>query len=125
MSINDSRGPSIDSLTAKTKGRGAASAVGAQRLAHRGCNTRKGAVAAVVPWSCELFVIDPAPILASVENLARKRGRSVVARCPTDADAHAAASWLADRVTRLAPGLAVTTEVEPGGGQFLLILRSS
>jgi hypothetical protein len=124
MSVNDARGPSIDSLSTKTKGKGASSAVGAQRLAHRGCNTRKGAVAAVVPWSSELFVVDPAPILASVETLARKRGRSVMARCPTDADAQAAATWLADRVSRLAPGLAVATEVEPGGGQFLLVLRT-
>jgi hypothetical protein len=125
MSVNDARGPSIDSVTTKAKAKGAGSIVGAQRLAHRGCNTKKGAVAAVVPWPAALFVIDPAPILASVDRLARKGGRVVMARCPTVADGEQAATWLADRVSRLAPGLAVTTELEPGGGQFLLVLRAS
>jgi hypothetical protein len=124
MSVNDARGPSIDSFTTKAKAKGAGSVVGVQRLAHRGCNTKKGAVAAVVPWSGALFVIDPAPILESVEQLARKGGRVVVARCPTVADGQEAATWLADRVSRLAPGLTVTTELEPGGGQFLLVLRT-
>ena len=35
-----------------------------------------------------------------------------------------AAAWLGDRVARLAPDLAPTTEVEAGGGQFLVVLRS-
>ncbi|MCU1394630.1 MAG: hypothetical protein JWM34_3058 [Ilumatobacteraceae bacterium] len=120
MSVNDDRGPSIDSITAE-KNRSKAPP---ERLAHRGCNTRKGAVAAVVPWSDELFVVDPAPILTSVDRLARKRGREVMARCPTQADGDAAATWLLDRVSRLRPGLAVSTEVERVAGQFLLILRA-
>ena len=124
MSVNDGRGPSIDSLTTKVKAKGAGSVVGTQRLAHRGCNTKKGAVAAVVPWPAALFVVDPAPILASVERLGRKGGRVVMARCPTAADGEHAATWLADRVSRLAPDFAVTTELEPGGGQFLLVLRT-
>ncbi len=125
MSVNDARGPSIDSVTTKAKAKGVGSVAGTQRLAHRACNTRKGAVAAVVPWSTDLFVIDPAPILATVERLARKGGREIMARCPTDTDAHQAATWLADRLTRLTPDLDLTTEVESGGGQFLLVLRSS
>ena len=47
-----------------------------------------------------------------------------MARCPDQADADAAAAWLVDRLSRLHPGWAVTTEIEPGGGQFLLILRA-
>jgi hypothetical protein len=125
MSVNDARGPSIDSITTKSKSKGGGPVIGAQRLAHRGCNTKKGAVAAVVPWPSELFVVDPAPILASVEGLARKGGRAVMARCPTADDGQAAATWLADRVSRLAPDVALTTEVEPGGGQFLLVMRSA
>ena len=124
MSVNDPRGPSIDSLITKSRRKGKGSGAGEERLAHRACNTKKGAVAAVVPWPDHLFVVEPAPIIASVERLQRKGGREVVARCPTQADGEEAAAWLVDRVSRLEPGLAVTADVEPGGGQFLLILRA-
>ena len=129
MSVNDPRGPSIDSITtdakAKRKGQGKHAAGEPERLAHRGCNTGKGATAPVVTWPDRLFVVDPAPIIASVERLGRKGGREAMARCPSLGDAEEAATWLVDRISRLRPGLAVTTEIEPGGGQFLLILRAS
>jgi hypothetical protein len=120
-SVNADRGPSIDG-GATPKGKKAAA--GAERLAHRACNTRKGAVKPVVAWSPTLFVVEPAPIVAAVERLTRKRGREVVARCPSRADAEEAAEWLLDRLSRFAPGLAVATQVEAGGGQFLLVLRT-
>lgn len=122
MSVNDQRGPSVDSLPAKPKSRSSRSAAGEERLAHRGCNTRKGAIAPVVPWPARLFVVDPAPILASAERLQRKGGREVMARCPTLADGEEAGRWLVDRISRLCPDLSVTTKIEPGGGQFLLVL---
>lgn len=125
MSVNDPRGPSIDAVTTKAKAKGSGSIVGAPRLAHRACNTKKGAVAPMVPWSGDLFVVDPAPILPAVERLARKGGREVMARCPTATDADQAAVWLAERVGRLAPTLDLTTEVETGGGHSLLVLRTS
>jgi hypothetical protein len=78
----------------------------------------------VVAWSSELFVVDPAPIVATVDRLSRKGGQEVVARCPSRADADQAAEWLVDRLSRFAPGLSVSTHVEPGGGQFLLVLRA-
>ncbi len=124
MNVNDGRGPSIDSLTTAKKAKGKSSAVGVERLAHRYCNTRKGAIAAVVRWPEHLFVIDPAPIFTSVERLQRKAGREIMARCPTRADADEAATWLADRVCRLAPELGAVAEVEPGAGQFLVVLRA-
>ena len=80
MSVNDRRGPSIDSVGAATKGKKAAK--GEERLAHRSCNTGKGATKPVVPWPADLFVVDPAPIIAVAERLGRKGGREVVARCP-------------------------------------------
>jgi hypothetical protein len=125
MSSNDDRGPSVDSLTtsAKAKAKAAKGADVQERLAHRGCNTKKGAVAAVVAWAPHLFVGDPAVILSSVDRLGRKGGREIMARCPTKADGADAAAWLADRLSRLRPDLAVTTEVESGGGQFLVVLR--
>jgi hypothetical protein len=124
MSVNDARGPSVDSVTTRNKARRSPSGDVRERLAHRGCNTRKGAVAAVVPWPERLFVVDPAPILAAVERLSRKGGREMMARCPTRDDADDAATWLLDRVSRLAPDLAVSTAVESGGGQWLLVLRT-
>ena len=120
-SVNADRGPSVDGGAAAKDRK--ASVV--ERLAHRGCNTRKGKVRPVVAWSKELFVVDPAPIVATVERLGRKGGREVVGRCPSRADADAAGAWLLDRLSRFAPELAVTTQVEPGGGQFLLVLRTA
>src|SRR5665647_470964 len=120
-STNADRAPSIDS-GASPKGKKAVA--GAERLAHRACNTRKGAVKPVVAWSPNLFVVEPARIVSTVERLTRKGGREVVARCPSRADAEKAAVWLLDRLSRFAPGLSVTTQVEAGGGQFLLVLRT-
>lgn len=117
MSVNDPRGPSIDSINTAKKGKG-----GPERLAHRACNTKKGAVKPVVPWSDALFVVDPAPIIGVVEQLTRKPGRVAVARCPTKDDAQAASDWLLDRLSRLASELALTAKIEPGGGGFLLVL---
>ncbi|WNB84581.1 hypothetical protein [Cellulomonas sp. ATA003] len=120
-SVNSDRGPSVDlGLAATKKGR-----PGPERLAHRACNTRKGAVTPVVPWSRDLLVVDPAPIVGTVERLRRKGGREVVARCPSRRDADDAAAWLGDRLSRFAPDLPLTTQVEPGGGQFLLVLRAA
>jgi hypothetical protein len=123
MSVNDTRGPSIDLRTTKAKAK-KKDADGQERLAHRGCNTGKGAKDPVVPWPEHLFVVDPAVILTAVERLERKGGREVMARCPTAEDADAAAEWLADRIGRLAPGLGATTEVDEGGGQYLVSLQA-
>lgn len=48
----------------------------------------------------------------------------MVGRCPTRQDAQEAAKWLVDRFSRLVPGLPVTVDIEPGGGQFLVILAT-
>jgi hypothetical protein len=120
-SVNSDRGPSVDSGATP---KGARASAASERLAHRACNTRKGKVTPVVPWSLDLFVVDPAPIVATVDRLSRKGGREVVARCPSQADADRAADWLVDRLSRFARDLDVRASVEPGGGQFLLVLRT-
>lgn len=126
MSVNDDRGPSIDSMTSRNKAKvkGTESLFGSERLAHRGCNTKKGAVAPIVQWPRDLFVADPASIITSAERLARKRGSEAMGRCPTEADAVAAAEWLVDRLSRLAPSLQVESRIQPGGGQYLVVLTS-
>lgn len=127
MSVNDPRGPSVDAIVTKAQAKSAKAKSKDQpeeRLAHRACNTRKGAVAAVVRWPEHLFVADPAPIIDTVDMLLRKGGRAIVARCPTKSDGDAAASWLTDRVSRLAPGGSFDASVEPGGGQFLVVLTA-
>ena len=120
-SVNSGRGPSLDGGPAAKakKAQG-----GRPRLAHRACNTRKGAVKPVVAWPPDLFVVDPAPLVGTVERLSRKGGREVVARCPSRGDAEGAACWLLDRLSRFAPELPLSTRIEPGGGQFLLVLHS-
>ena len=65
------------------------------------------------------------PTTTSVERLQRKGGREVMARCPSREDAQHAADWLVDRVSRLAPDLAVEADVESGGGQYLVVLRTA
>jgi hypothetical protein len=127
MSVNDPRGPSVDSMSAGTKGskaRGTGNADSGERLAHRGCNTKKGAIAPVIPWPGQFFVSDPAPLFAVAERLGRKGGREVVARCPTSADADEVAEWLVDRFSRLVQAMPVTAKIEPGGGQFLVALMA-
>lgn len=120
MSSEDDRGPSIDTCHPKEKG--PRRVAGPERLAHRGCNTRKGQVAAEVPWPDDLFVVDPAPILSVLDRLGRKGGREVVARCPTEADGEALARWLTDRVSRLVPALPVEAGVSAGGSQYVVAL---
>lgn len=126
MSVNDERGPSIDSMSSrsKAKGKGAESIFGSERLAHRGCNTRKGAIAPTVEWPKDLFVADPATIVTSAERLARKRGSEAMGRFPTEADAVVAAEWLVDRLSRLAPGLQVESRIQAGGGQYVVVLTT-
>jgi hypothetical protein len=121
--MTDDRGPSVDAVTtaAKAKAKGA---VAQERLAHKRCNTKKGAVTPVVSWPAQLFVVDPAVIINSVDRLSRKGGKEIMARCPTQRDGDDAAAWLADRLTRLRPDIEFTTEVESGGGQYLLVLRA-
>lgn len=119
-SVNSDLGPSVDSFSAGKAKKGAAVS---ERLAHRQCNTMKGKIAPVVPWSKDLFVVDPAPIFESVERLKAKGGREILARCPDERDAKQAAEWLLDRLSRLAPDVSFSTEIKPGGGQYMLSLR--
>jgi len=119
-STNSDLGPSIDNYAAAKAKKGSATV---ERLAHRSCNTMKGKIAPVVPWSTDLFVVDPAPIFETVERLTRKGGREIVARCPSGSDANQAAEWLLDRLSRFAPDVEFTTQVTPGGGQYMLALR--
>ncbi|PTW90831.1 hypothetical protein C8A06_0532 [Microbacteriaceae bacterium MWH-Ta3] len=118
-SVNSDRGPSVDSYTvAKTK----KNSTVVERLAHRQCNTMKGKIEPVVPWSPDIFVVDPSPIVASVERLKNKGGREIVARCPSMDDATEASEWLLDRLSRFAPDTRFATQITPGGGQYMLIL---
>ena len=56
--------------------------------------------------------------------MVNKGGREAMARCPTHEDAVEAGEWLVDRISRLEPGLELEHRVEPGGGQFLVILST-
>lgn len=121
-SVNSDLGPSIDSyyVAKNPKDKSAR-----ERLAHRMCNTMKGKKAPVVPWGKDLFVVDPSPIVETVEHLSRKGGREVVARCPNEEDAKAASIWLLDRLSRLAPEITFETELKSGGGQYVVQLKTS
>ena len=121
-SVNSDLGPSVDSFADSKAKKGTATTV---RLAHRSCNTMRGKKAPVVPWSQDLFVSDPAVIFESVHRLSKKGGSEAVARCPTEADAEQASDWLLDRLSRLAPSVKFVTEITPGGGQYLLKLRTN
>lgn len=127
ISVNDPRGPSVDSRTtnARSTKKSAGDFAGGERLAHRGCNSRKGAVTPVIPWPAGIMIVDPAPLMTVAERLDRKGGREVVVRCGDRADAQKVADWLVDRFSRLAPGLPVTASVDSGGGQFLVALTAS
>ena len=120
-SVNSDRGPSVDSYNVvKSK----KNTVTIERLAHRDCNTMKGKKAPVVPWSPELLVVDPSPIVATVDRLARKGGKEVIARCPSEEDAELASEWLLDRLSRYVPDMPLKTRITSGGGQYMLFLEA-
>ena len=121
-SVNADLGPSVDSFAATRVKKGE---VAIERLAHRQCNTQKGKISPVVPWSKDVFVVDPSPIFETVERLRKKGGREIIARAPGEQEAKAASEWLLDRLKRLAPELDLSTEIKSGGGQYVLALRIS
>jgi hypothetical protein len=85
----------------------------------------KGKHAPVVAWPEELLAAEPAPIVETVDRLSRKGGRELVARFSSEADAERAAEWLLDRLSRFSPETEFATQVNPGGGQFMLMLRTN
>ena len=119
-SVNSDLGPSIDSFASTRVKKGA---IAIERLAHRQCNTQKGKISPVIPWPSGVFAIDPSPIFETVERLRKKGGREIIVRCPGEKDAIHASDWLMDRLQRLAPEIKWSTEIKPGGGQFLLLLK--
>src|SRR3954467_12232390 len=80
MSVNDPRGPSVDSRTADKK------AKVAERLPPRALNPRRGGMRVVIAWRDRLHVVEPAPLITVAERLERKGGRELVARCPRRKD---------------------------------------
>lgn len=120
-SVNGDLGPSIDGYFVAKNSK---DKTARERLAHRMCNTMKGKRAPVIPWNKELFVLDPSPIVETVERLSRKGGREVVARCPDETDAKAASEWLLNRLSRLAPETKFEAEIKAGGGQYVVQLRT-
>jgi hypothetical protein len=121
-SVNDDLGPSIDRCNVMVRSVGKKKPEGEERLAHRQCNTKKGAVKAVIAWNPDLIVFDPSPIIQAAERLVNKGGREVVARAASHRDATEAGKWLIDRLSRLAPDVEFSTKIDEGGGQFLLSL---
>lgn len=125
ISSSDPRGASVDARITKAhakKQKKLKVAPTVERLAHIGCNTGNGTIERVVPWPEDLFVVDPVPLIATIERLRRKGGREIFARCMTSEDADAVAAWLVDRVSRLEPELSVESRVDEGGGQYLVSL---
>ncbi len=109
-SVNDGRGPSIDSYFTASKA--ARSKGGVERLAHRACNTKKGATTPFIRWPERLLVADPAVLLTSVDRVQRKGGPEIVGRCPSPRDGEQAAQWLQDRLSRLSPESPVAVSLE-------------
>ena len=93
-----------------------------ERLAHRRCNTKKGAIKPVINWPEHFILFDPAPIIQSAERLITKGGREMVARCASKSDANEAGTWLQDRLHRLVPSVDFSIRIDEGGGQYLLSL---
>jgi hypothetical protein len=125
-SVNDDLGPSLDRCEVFAKPISKKKTAPAdERLAHRQCNTKKGAIKPVISWPEHLILFDPAPIVQLTERLINKGGRELIARCASQSDAKDAADWITDRLSRLVPDTVFTTKIEQGGGQFLLSLLSN
>jgi hypothetical protein len=128
MPSNDPRSASVDTRLTKARAKSMKKqdklALLPPRLAHKGCNTGKGANDPVVAWPAHLIVVDPAPLIATAERLQRKGGREAMARCPTQEDAKETADWLVDRMSRLAPDLTLKSQITSSGGQYLVSLST-
>ncbi|QDT04309.1 hypothetical protein K227x_26990 [Rubripirellula lacrimiformis] len=127
MPPNDSRSATVDTRLTKArvkKMKQDKTPIPPERLAHKGCNTGKGAKDAVIAWPEHLIVVEPASIIAAAERLERKGGREAMARCPTRQDADAVADWLVDRMSRLAPNLTLKSQIASTGGQYLVSLST-
>lgn len=125
MSPNDPRAATVDTRITKARAKKKKQDkenVPSGRLAHKSCNTGKGANSPVAPWAEHLIVVEPAPLIAAAERLERKGGREAMARCPTRKDAEIAGDWLIDRFSRLAPDLELRFEIVSTGGQYLVSL---
>lgn len=111
MPADRHRGPSIDSMTtSKSKGHGIVVRQRSARSSPRMQHQRRGPT---VPWPNVFFVADPAPIITSTEWLARKRGSEARVDARPKPSAVAAAEWLVDRLSRLAPSLHVESRSRP------------
>jgi len=127
MSPNDARSATVDKRITKARAKKKKqnkTGPPPERLAHKGCNTNKGASDPVIPWPEHFIVVEPASIIVAAERLERKGGREAMARCPTQEDADAVAEWLIDRMSRLSPGLCVSSQVTSTGGQYLVSLTT-
>jgi hypothetical protein len=121
-SVNNDRGPSADSYFVVKAKKGERAE---ERLAHRSCNTMKGKIDPVIQWPANLMVFEPAPIIATVERLAKKGGKEAIGRCADSKDADLAATWLLDRLSRFTPKQNFKIETIQGGGQYVLMLRAA
>ena len=84
----------------------------------------KGKIDPVIQWPSNLMVFEPAPIIATVDRLAKKGGKEAVGRCADAKDAELAASWLLDRLSRYSPDTSFKVETVQGGGQYVLMLKA-
>ena len=121
-SVNNDRGPSADSYFVVKAKKGEKAN---ERLAHRACNTMKGKIDPVIQWPSHLMVFEPAPIIATVERLAKKGGKEAIGRCADSKDAAQASEWLVDRLSRFAPDSAFKVDIIQGGGQYVLMLKAN
>ncbi len=127
MPSNDPRSASVDKRITKARAKKKKldkTGLPPDRLAHKGCNTNKGASDPIIAWPRDLILVDPASIIAAAQRLELKGGREAMARCPTQEDAQAAAEWLIDRLSRLSPGLQVGSQIVSTGGQYLISLTT-
>lgn len=127
MPSNDPRSASVDKRITKARAKRKKqdkTGLPPDRLAHKGCNTNKGASDPIIAWPEHLIVVEPASIIAAAERLERKGGREAMARCPTQQVAEAAAAWLIDRMSRLSPSLKVNSQITSTGGQYLISLTT-
>jgi len=85
----------------------------------------KGKIDPVIQWPSNLMVFEPAPIIATVERLAKKGGKEAIGRCADSKDADLASEWLLDRLSRFAPGTQFKVDIVQGGGQYVLMLKAN
>ncbi|GAC1329476.1 MAG: hypothetical protein NVSMB13_17110 [Mycobacteriales bacterium] len=116
--------PSVDHVVPRA--RGGSNEPANLRLAHRGCNGRRGSRLPELDWPVELRAVEPAPLWPVVQRALRRPGEWEVVGVALSRDrASAATTWLAEALGQvLGAGFETRSSLTAAGWHLLALRRT-